>query len=56
MGTDDGNQAVEETWAYCPECVRWYYCACRVDPASPRPRCPVCAADPETVQTRPASA
>lgn len=43
-----------ETWAFCPECMRWYYCSCHLDGASSR--CPVCAADPETVQSLPGGA
>lgn len=45
-----------ETWAFCPECVRWYYCPCQLDRAASPSRCPVCAADPETVESLPGGA
>lgn len=55
MGTDEAQGAGAETWAYCDECARWYYCPCHLEAAGGSPRCPVCAAEPEAVRTLPGS-
>lgn len=41
-----------EIWAYRSCCTRWYYCEGRFDPVAPQPHCPVCAADPLTLENR----
>lgn len=42
-----------ETWGFCRECDRWFYCPKWFDKAAPQPVCPVCGAEPRAIENRP---
>lgn len=44
---------LERTWAYCEECRQWFSCPTWFDGAELQPLCPLCLAEPVTVQAVP---
>lgn len=41
-----------EIWALCEDCKRWFYCEHAFDETAEGPTCPVCGAEPRTIQDR----
>jgi hypothetical protein len=43
---------MQDIWAYCAPCDRWYACPHGFDRAAAPPRCPVCASEPQLIENR----
>lgn len=51
--TDGRTEDTAETWAFCSDCRRWFYCPTWFDRDAAQPVCPVCWSEPVAIERVP---